>query len=408
MLLNAAAGLGISTYLGATHGIVAVGQFNLLFALYLLAGQITSCGVHLSCLHYQALGVPNALEWKASAHAACVVTLLTGVLGGGVLWLCANPLANLLKASNVAPGIAWLACAAALLGLNKVVFSLYNAADNLLRLAFLQGVRPIVWSGGLLGGLYFKFDIVRLFGVVFGVGEGVVLFLGIMLWPLLWRPLSTPILLKPWILRHIRFGLKAAPSHALIDLNAKLDVVLVSAMTNEAAVGVYSFVALLAEGVFQGSVLIRTVITHRLVRLLAAGDMAGLRRLVFQAGGWNVWFTLAASLILLALFSPAVSFFHIDPHMMEGKSALSILLGGIVASAFWAPFWMNLLLAGYPLTHTVFMLLLCCVNVMLNLALIPLWGINGAALGTAAMFVVMPIILSFFMRKILGFHMLSR
>ena len=96
-----------------------------------------------------------------------------------------------------------------------------------------------------------------------------------------------------------------------------------------------------------------------------------------------------------------------DQRLLDGLAPLWILLAGITVCAFWAPFWMNLLLAGYPLAHTVLMLALCALNILLNVLLVPFWGIYGAAIGTAVMFAAFPPLLTIWMRSTLGFSCLT-
>ena len=406
MLLNAFAGLVINFHLAATTSAVVVGQFNQILILYMLAGQCASCGAHLSCLHHQSLEPVTSSTWRASAIAACIVAVCAGLFVCVVLILGADAIARLLNA-DIAFGIVWMAPAATLFGLNKVRFALYNAADKLLTLAFVQGVRPVVWLITLWMVLLEGSPSPDLFGKLLLYGELAVL-ASAMLFRATCQPFPTLCELYFWFAKHARFGLRAILSHLAIELHFKIDVLILAFFSDGAVVGIYSFVALLAEGISKGGFLIRTIITRRLTNTLAARDKKALYSLTLRAGGWNLGLTAAASAVLLALYAPGLAWLGMDPNLSKGLVPLGILLAGIVVCALWAPFLMNLLLAGYPLAHTTLMLTLCAFSILLTVLFVPTWGMYGAAIGTASMFAAFPPLLAVWMRSTLGFTCLKR
>ena len=237
--------------------------------------------------------------------------------------------------------------------------------------------------------------------MVLFAGELAAMLLGIACLPQAWiGPVGSDH--QEWLRRHLRFGIRAMPSNLVIDLNTRIDVLLLAYFMSDAIVGVYSFVAVLAEGVFQVGVVIRTVINRRLVGVLVSRDHAGLRRLRHQTGRWSLAGTLLLAGAIGVGFAPAVSWLGLDRSLFQGQYALWILLAGVVACAVHSPIWMLLLLAGRPAAHTQLMLALCALNILLNIALIPAFGMLGAAIGTAVMFAAFPPMLTWTANKVLG------
>jgi len=70
------------------------------------------------------------------------------------------------------------------------------------------------------------------------------------------------------------------------------------------------------------------------------------------------------------------------------------LVGGLVAASPWLPFDMILVQGGLPGSHTLLRLFGVLSNILLNLILIPLWGLAGGALATGTSFVL----LTFYLR----------
>ena len=78
---------------------------------------------------------------------------------------------------------------------------------------------------------------------------------------------------------------------------------------------------------------------------------------------------------------------------------------GIVINAGYRPFLGILLQGGRPGSHTLLTGFLVLSNIILNVMLIPLLGIFGAAVATALIFVLEGVFLSVSARKLLGIRL---
>lgn len=397
----ASAGIAINAILAVAFDVGVVGRFNQLFAMHLVAAQLAAFGVQLSTLHYLSHGDSVTPSWRAGARAAVFVAGIAGSVVGLLLWLCAEPIARLFDSPELAGGLLWLAPAVAVFGINKVMLAICNASGRLHLLALLQALRPMCWFAGVLWLVQVGQASSMQMGQLLLSGEVITLAIGMALLRGIWRD-TWSVDCRVWMGRHAVFGLKAMPSNLIVDLNTRIDVLVLAYFASDGLVGVYSFVAMLAEGVFQIGVIIRTVVSRRLVALLADDDHIGLRALRAQAGRWSLWLTLLPVAVLSVAFMPAVSLFGLDPAMGGGKVSLWVLLAGVVVCAVSSPMWMILVLAGRPTQHTQLMLALCALNLILNLTLIPLLGMLGAAIGTAVMLAAFPFMLRWTVRRVLG------
>ena len=398
----AGSGVIINAVLAGYFGVDRLGQFNKLVALHLVVSQLTAFGIHLSCLHYLGTLAADSKAWAASARAAIVSVIVVGLIVAIMLGFSAGLVANLLGNPNLIEGIRWVAPAVALFGLNKVLLSLYNTSDRLHALAFLQALRPIAWliGAGVLVHLGNASPVE--FGQILFYGELAATLPGMLFLPGLRLHSFADAIHIDWITRHLRFGMQAMPSHLIIVLNTRIDILILAFFANDAIVGIYSFVALLAEGVFQVGVVIRTVINNRLVSMLLSRDYAGLQLLKWQAGRWSLFLTTILAGILLAGFAPVITWLGLNPALLQGELSLWLLMVGVVACAVHSPLWMTLVLSGRPVQHSQLMLALCALNIVLNITLIPLLGMLGAAIGTAIMLAAFPLMLSWTTKRILG------
>ena len=404
LAILATAGLGISTVLAYGIGTIAVGQFNQLLAIYIVASQLAAGGIHLSCLHYLSHWNANTPEWNKASDAALLVVTGTGAITALGACLAAGAIERVLASPNLANGIMWLAPAIWLTGTNKVILSLFNSTDKLHSLAAGQTIKPLIWLIGCTAVAFSGSASPSELAKILSLGEAVSATL-LFLW---FRTTLTPqqgvpiASVREWIARHLRFGLTVMPSHLIVDLNTRVDVLILGLFASDSEVGIYSFAALLAEGVLQVSVVFRTVIARRLVKLVSQRDQAGFAALAQRVGKTSLAVSLLLALFVGGLFLPAVHTLDLDPAMADGMASLFLLLAGIVVCSRHTPMWMTLALAGRPKEHSVLMLALLLTNILLNFALVPQMGMLGSAIGTAAMFAMFPFMLSFSVKKVLG------
>jgi O-antigen/teichoic acid export membrane protein len=398
----AIAGVAVNSILAFKFDVGVLGQFNQLFALHIVAAQFAAFGIHLSCLHYLSGHTKGSDSWTTGARVAIGAVAGVGSIVATILWVNAGLIEGLLDSEGLARGIRWVSPAVALFGINKVLMAIFNARDRLHAMAFLQALRPISWLAGTAVLIHLGSADAEGLGQILFFGELVAALSGAAFLSMLWSRPFAENTHSEWLGRHLRFGMKAMPSNLIVDLNTRIDVLVLAFFANDSTVGIYSFTALLAEGVFQVSGLLRSVINSRLVGVLIAKDQTGLTFLKRHSSRMSFWLTLGVSVPLAAGFVPAINLMGLDPALQEGHVSLLILLIGLVLSAMYWPFWMTLLLAGHPVQHSILMIALCALNIGMNVALIPFIGMLGAAIGTAVMLVAFPFMLSWATKRVLG------
>ncbi|MCG8607168.1 polysaccharide biosynthesis C-terminal domain-containing protein, partial [bacterium] len=78
-----------------------------------------------------------------------------------------------------------------------------------------------------------------------------------------------------------------------------------------------------------------------------------------------------------------IRIFKFQPEFFQGWGIYAILVSGILLCAGYLPFQMMLNQIGLPAYQTTFMILFVGTNFVLNLILIPILGMLGAAIATA-------------------------
>ncbi len=388
--LMAVCGGLLNILIAVFYDAAALGVFNQVFAAYIVYAQLAVGGVHHSVQrHVAALG-GNPTSQGTTALAAMTVCLITASIFGPVMWLSAEPIASMLASADVAEGIRWAAPGLSLFALNKVLLGILNGQRRMRGYAIAQGLRPLAMTVliGIAG--FTHWPAARLTGIL-TAAEAMVLLVAL---PAVWPTLRLAVRpLGEDIRRHVRFGLKGFSSGILVELNTRIDVLMLGLWMNDSVVGVYSFAALLVEGFSQLLVVLRVNYNPRLAELLHHQAFDLLKQTVRQGVRRTYGVMTLVGIAGIAAF-PLTTWLaggQIDP--TESWRVFAILMTGLILASGHLPFGQILLQADRPGTHTIMMGGVVIFNAAANIALIPVWGAAGAAAATAAAFVVQAITL---------------
>lgn len=148
---------------------------------------------------------------------------------------------------------------------------------------------------------------------------------------------------------------------------------------------------------------VKAGVAPRYSMLMHAGDRAGLERFVHDSTRWTFWPSLAMAAAVLLIGFPILTLF--GEGFTAGYPLLFILVLGVVARASVGPAESLLNMAdNEKICAAVYAATLAC-NVLLNVVLIPRFGLTGAAVATTVSMLIEAIALSLTVRRRLGITM---
>ncbi|MDI6740709.1 MAG: oligosaccharide flippase family protein, partial [Candidatus Edwardsbacteria bacterium] len=207
--------------------------------------------------------------------------------------------------------------------------------------------------------------------------------IGANLWCLsaLWRK-GAAALIPGWpeLKRALAYGLKSLPGQLIQFFNYRLDILLLAYFWTNREVGIYSVAVFMAELVWH---IPQAMITVLMPRVSAAGSQRDGLAVTYRAIRHTVlWSVLCAA--GLALAAPwLISRLYGSP-FAPAVSALWILLAGVTALAPGKLAVVHLAGIGKPQYYTYMALAGIGLSIVFDLALIPRFGIAGAAAASAA------------------------
>ena len=182
-----------------------------------------------------------------------------------------------------------------------------------------------------------------------------------------------------------KFWLKTSLPLVLISASELMlqntDVLVISHYMSPADVGIYFAAGKTMALIMFVHYAVGSAVAHKFAALNARGDKEGLRAFVKDAVNWTFWPSLAGAVIILALGKPLLWCF--GPQFEAGYPVMCILVVGFLFRSSMGPVEYLLNMLGEQALCATVLVAAAVLNVALNFALVPTWGMTGAAIATS-------------------------
>jgi O-antigen/teichoic acid export membrane protein len=342
--------------------------------------------------------------WQWTGRAATLISLTLVVLSVVGIWLFREPLTSqrlltFLCALALVPLIALGNLrGAALTGLRHVVAGQFP--EFLLRpgiFALLLGIAALAGHSSLTAPMAMVLYVFSA-GVTFSVGA----------W-LLWRvtPLQVRSALpsyksRTWLLSALPLAFIGGMQ--LIDQQAS--ILLQGFFLPDASIGIYRIASQVAVLASFGLMTINLVLSPRFATLYAQGEMVKLQQLVRASARVILIFNLVLTVGFLVWGKLFLRLAFGSP-FEAGYNPLIILLIGQLINSGAGSVGLLLNMSGNERETARGISIAALLNVVLNLILIPRWGIIGSSIASSASMIVWNVLLWFAVRKRLGINSLA-
>lgn len=178
------------------------------------------------------------------------------------------------------------------------------------------------------------------------------------------------------------------------------DVVVVGLFLDPGKVAVYFAAAKCMALVHFVYFAVKAGAATRFSEIVSSGDRGALAESVVETARWTFWPSLVVGGAVLALGPFLLSLF--GPDFGAGLEIMAILYAGIMAKALVGPGEALLTMADQQRACVAVYACAFGVNIVLNIALIPLYGLYGAAIATASAMTAEALLLHVVVRRRLG------
>lgn len=159
------------------------------------------------------------------------------------------------------------------------------------------------------------------------------------------------------------------------------DILVISRYMTPVDVGIYFAAAKTMSLILFVHFAVGSAVAKRYSELNARGDKEGLKAFVKDAVNWTFWPSLAGAVLILAVGKPLLSLF--GPGFEDGYIVMFILVVGFLFRASMGPVEFLLNMLGEQTLCAAVLVVTALLNVALNFALVPAFGLIGAATATS-------------------------
>ena len=400
----AASGLVMNFVVAKFYSAEVLGVFNQVLAFYIMGSQFAVGGVHYSTLQAVAKCQDDRRRRSEILINALLLALVFGLLTWFALHISKDLISMVLESPAVGEGVVYVAPALMLYSLNKVLIAALNGMQRMKAFALCQAFRSIALVLILLYAAHSSWQGTRLSQAFLFAEAALFLVSGFLcLGSFSWHK---GVLKISQIIEHAKFGIKGFMSGVFLEINTRVDVLMVGFFMSDRDVGIYSLAAIFAEGLVLLLAVVKNLVNPMLAKLIAAGEFSEIKSLVRKS--WKYLYPGMAFSILCA-----VGAFWLFLQLSGKAEVMDIciqvflfLAAGVLIASGLIPFDGILVQAGQPGWHTGLTVMIVLTNSVLNLLLIPHFGLIGAAMATAVSIVCSAIYLNFLCRKRLSFSLL--
>ncbi|MFC1525481.1 oligosaccharide flippase family protein [Candidatus Latescibacterota bacterium] len=397
----AGGGLVINLVIARARGSGALGVFSQVLAIYVVLSQMGVGGLQFSVLKHVS---HSQRDRGVCAETTVVAVLLASIVSGGIACGCygvAGQLGSLLGSASVGVGLRVIAPGLVLFSVNKVLIMALNGLQDMKAYAVFRALRPVLVCLGLIAAVLAGLPDAQL-AVSVSAAEMVLLVCLVVY--INGRLFKIRIPNRFWELAraHMSFGARGVMSGILVELNTRVDILMLGFFSTDQAVGIYSVPAALAEGFSQLPLVARWNVDPILGRHFSEGTVSEIGPLAKRVRRVMVPIMVSAGLLGAMVYPLVLGLVVPEAPVMVSWCILVIIFAGVVANSGFRPFSGILLQGGRPGAYTLLVGAVASANVVLNCVLIPLLGVYGAATATGGAFLLEALAIRVCAKRLLG------
>lgn len=373
-------GVFINILIFNSFGTNALGVFNQIYAIYIVLSQIAVGGMQFSIQYFIPIVNEKSLKITILTSALIATTCFTVVIMILGYWLKEIP-GKILSSEDVQAGFVYVIPGLLFFSYNKIIIAYLNGLRRMRVYAIAQLLRFVFMLASVFVLIYIEVPIYFIAGILSMAEFLLFIFLIIIILPDFFGTHFDSI--KYWVLRHVKYGYKVLLGNVLMDVNTRVDVFLLGIFLPDGQVGIYSFAATVAEGVYQLPILFRNNLNPILTNCHQRNNKLLLERVMNKA--LKSFYKVLSTIALLTILGFPFLYFvgAVKEEFFSTWIIYAIMVGGVVLTSGYIPFQMVFNQIGLPFQQTLFYVFSFVSNVILNIILIPLLGVYGAAIATS-------------------------
>jgi O-antigen/teichoic acid export membrane protein len=401
----AVAAIFLNIFILKFYNLDVLGKFNFFYAFMIIFSQFCVGGIQFSVLRHSSLYAGDLKKISKIVISAFFLLIIYFTIIIFLYFIFEDLILNLFKIFEEALSIKIIIFSSLIFALNKIFFMCINGLNLIYYLSFISTLRYLALLFSVIIFFFLKIDD-SIIVVCFLVSEFVT-FLFLFFWFFFKVGLSK--FTNFWIKKHFKFGLQAMFGGALMEINAKIDILIIGTILGYNSVGIYSFASMIAEGYSQLYSVLKTNIDAIFGRNANIKNNLLIHKSINLIRRIYIPLIISVGLLIIILYKPLfLNFLDLNKDFVN-KSwiVLIILIISMTLVSFLRPFIGLLISLNKPFYFSIIIFGSVLINLILNLVLIPKIGINGAAFATGLAFIFETVLLFYIGKKFIKYKLKS-
>lgn len=383
------------------YSTATLGLLNTVLIIYTIYSQLANFGIHFAVIKYVSEYKDNIEVLTIILRSSLFATLTISALFSLIFYILTDFISSFFLIEKLSYALRIIAPSILLFTMNKVLLSYYNGIRSMKLYSIFFAFRFIAWiilliifaANGFLG---------EKLSYIFLISE-LLLFIILLLsvFKVLFK--KTVHSHKKWSIDIINFGFKSVIGSIFADFNTRIDVLILGMFQNASVVGIYSFATMFVDGFGQLGIVFRINMNPILTSTYFISGKDKLKQKIIKVRNTLYILLFGVIAVTLIIFPFLISFIGVRSEYELSFIPLLILSSGIVLSSGYLPFQMIFNQTGFPLYQTLFYITVFLINVLMNILLVPSYGMYGCAIATSLSYLSVPFILNILNKRTLGF-----
>jgi O-antigen/teichoic acid export membrane protein len=394
-------GIGLTFLTARFYSTAALGLLNTVLIIYTIYSQIANFGIHFAVIKYVSEYQTNSEVLSSILRSSLLATFVISSVFTIIFYFLIDTISGFFLIENLKYALNIICPSIVLFTLNKVLLSYYNGIRSIKSYSIFFAFRFLSWIILLL--IFVLNDVPgEKLSYIFLVSEAV-LFLILLISVIRVITRKSVSGQMNWFSKVISFGMKSVLGSIFADFNTRIDVLILGMFQSGSVVGIYSFATMFIDGFSQLGIVFRINMNPILTNTYFNSGKDKLKEKIVKVR--NILYVVLFGVIsfTLIIYPVIIKVAGLNPEYELSFIPLLILSAGLVLSSGYLPFQMIFNQTGFPMYQTMFYLIVFLVNVILNLTLVPLYGILGCAIATSISYISVPFIINLLNKKSIGF-----
>lgn len=384
-LILAVSGILMNIIIGNKFNSEGLGVFNQALSIYGVLSIIAVFGVNSSVLKYSAQHKDDKTTCNDLLTASIIFTSILSISLTLLFFFIIPLLPYFTKNQDLLLTTRLIILGIPFFSLNKVLLGFLNGLRKMRSYALFQSLRWIFIIVFIVIIICVKKSVI-LTSLSFPLTE---LLLLIALFAYIKRFFNFNFRVNgSWIKKHINFGGKSVFINSISELNDKTDILIIGFFMSSYYVGIYSFASSIAKGLLMFSSVIQLNFNPIISNLWENKKIIKLNHYIQKIKKMTLLLTIPIISGAAIVYPIFVNLFMKNKSFLESFSVFYILLIGIgiLSIFYWAVGLLTM--AGHPEEQLKITIIVFVFNIIANSILIPIFGINGAAIANTLFYLL--------------------